>query len=553
MPVAPDAELLTLADWQQAYLAGASVRSLAGARLKRLAETAGDDPAWITVPDPAATEPRLAALDAALAAAPDRRAFLAARPLFGVPFAVKDNIDAAGWPTTAACPAYTRPADQDATVVRRLLDAGAVLAGKTNLDQFATGLVGTRSPYGHPVSTFDATRVSGGSSSGSAVLVSRGDVPFALGTDTAGSGRVPAAFNHIVGLKPTPGRISTAGVVPACRTIDCVSVFALTVDDAVAVAAVLEGHDEADPYSHFQPGTGLRSGALRIGVPQSPVLDRALGYPTAWAQVLDRLSAEGAEVVPLDFTPLDAIAALLYEGPWVAERYAAAETQMAGPAEAMDATVRAVIDRAGRYSAVDAFRGLYALAGQRRAAERLMRTVDLLLVPSVPSHPTLGEVAADPVGANAALGRYTNFVNLLGWSALAVPAGLTTRGLPFGITVIGPAQADAALADWARAWTAAAPQRLGATERVASRVPLLQPPALATEPAMTLAVVGAHLSGLPLNSQLTERQARLLQATRTAPHYRLHALPGSTPPKPGLQRVTQGGAAIEVEAVATPT
>lgn len=555
-PAAADAPLLTLADWQQAYLAGGTVRALAGARLTRLARQSESDPAWIAPPpaDAMACADRLSALDAALAAAPDRRAFLAARPLFGVPFAVKDNIDAAGWVTTAACPAYARRATRDATVVRRLLDAGAVLAGKTNLDQFATGLVGTRSPYGQPASTFDGTRVSGGSSSGSAVLVSRGDLPFALGTDTAGSGRVPAAFNHIVGLKPTPGRIGTAGVVPACRSIDCVSVFALTVDDAVAVAAVLEGPDDDDPYSDFHPGAprAARPGPLRIGVPHAPTLDRALGYPTAWSQVLDRLASEGAEIVPLDFGLLHEVAALLYDGPWVAERHAAARAQMEGPAAAMDPTVRAVIEHANRFSAADAFRGQYTLQALRRRCEPWWQQVDLLLVPSAPGHPTHAEVAADPVGANAALGTYTNFVNLLGWCALAVPAALTAGGLPFGVTAIGPAGADAALAEWARGWEASARQRLGATDRAAPGTRLLTLPALATPPAAPLAVVGAHLSGLPLNVQLTERGGRLLETTRTAPRYRLHALPGSTPPKPGLQRMAQGGAAIEVEVWSLP-
>ncbi|MBK6470715.1 MAG: allophanate hydrolase [Betaproteobacteria bacterium] len=454
-------------------------------------------------------------------------------PLLGVPFAVKDNIDIAGAPTTAACPAFEHTATQHATAVRRLIDAGAMWLGKTNLDQFATGLVGTRSPYGRPSCVADATRISGGSSSGSAVAVARGFVAFALGTDTAGSGRVPAGFNGLVGLKPTPGRVSTGGVLPACRTLDCVSVLAHTVDDAALVLAVIEGDDPADDYSAFAPGPARLPERLRLGVPRQALLDAAIGYDSAWRQALAHARSLGHEPVEIDFTPLHAVAALLYEGPWVAERHAACRAIFDHQPEALDPTVRSVIGRALAFGATDAFDGAYRLQALRRALAPLWDSVDALLVPTAPTHPTFDDVDADPVGVNSRLGTYTNFVNLLGWCALAAPAGRTPAGLPFGVTFIGRGGHDVALLHAARAW-------LGETARPTGRTPAVQ----ATLP---LAVVGAHLSGLPLNGQLTERGATLREATTTAPHYRLYALPGTTPPKPGLQRVADGGAAITVE------
>ena len=372
-------------------------------------------------------------------------------PLLGVPFAVKDNIDIAGQPTTAACPAFGFEAAASATVVQRLLDAGALWLGKTNLDQFATGLVGTRSPHGRPACVADATRISGGSSSGSAVAVAAGVVPFALGTDTAGSGRVPAAFNGLVGLKPTPGRVSTAGVLPACRSLDCVSVFAHTVDDAARVLAVIEGPDAADPYSAFEPGPAVLPAPARIGIPAAPELDAALGYDQAWQTTLQRLRDAGHELVPLDFGPLHEVAALLYEGPWVAERHAVVQGLLATQPDAFDPTVRRVIGRALDFSATDAFRGAYRLRELAAEVATLWQRVDQLLVPSTPTHPTFDEVDADPLGTNARLGTYTNFVNLLGWCALALPAVRTPGGLPFGVTAIAPGGFDVALPyseDW---------------------------------------------------------------------------------------------------------
>ena len=534
--------LPTVDGWLARIAAGADPVPMAqAARARALADaqTEAGRPVWIHLCDDAAWAAQLALLATRLAACGSRAEALRRHPLLGVPFAAKDNIDIAGAPTTAACPAHTHVPATSATVVQRLLDAGALWLGKTNLDQFATGLVGTRSPYGRPASVADSERISGGSSSGSAVAVARGLVAFALGTDTAGSGRVPAGFNGLVGLKPTPGRVSTAGVLPACRTLDCVSIFAHEVADAAHVLAVVEGPDAADPYSRFVPGPATLPARLRLGVPAQPRWFGDAGYAAAWAAARERASAQGHTVVELDFGPLDEVAALLYEGPWVAERHAVLQALMDTQPEALDATVRRVVARAGGFSATDTFRAQYRLQALQQRLAGLWTGIDALLVPTAPGHPRFAEVDADPVGTNAVLGTYTNFVNLLGWCALAVPAGRTNRGLPFGVTFIAPAGHDAALAATGREWTAAP----------APALPLRAP---ATEAVLPIAVVGAHLSGLPLNGQLTERRATLLRRTRTAPCYRLHELPGTVPPKPGLQRVPRGGASIELEVWALP-
>jgi len=537
----------TLGDWQRAYREeGEEPQALMDALLARLS---ADDTAWITRADEAAVRAQIAALD------PAQRTL---QPLWGVPFAVKDNIDVAGLPTTAACPAFATTPGQDAAVVARLRAAGAIVVGKTNLDQFATGLVGTRSPYGEVPNSFDPAYVSGGSSSGSASVVARGLVPFALGTDTAGSGRVPAGFNNLVGWKPTLGRQDMAGVVPACRSLDVVSIFALTVADAALVAAVMEGPQPGGPQR-----PAWLPARLRIGVPRSVQVDAAIGYDQAWQQALVQAQALGAQVVPVDMAPFEAVAALLYEGPWVAERYAVVQALIEAQPEQMDATVRAVIERARQFTAVDAFRAQYALQALVAQAAAVWQHIDVLMVPSAPTCPTRAAVAADPVLRNSELGLYTNFVNLLGLAALALPVGFTTAGLPFGVTFIAPGGSDAALARWGREWEDALPRVtalgagghvLGAGLRVsapADRV-LAQVPAAA--PSLLLAVVGAHLEGLPLHGQLQERGARLQARTRTAAHYRLCALPGTVPPKPGLARVAAGeaGTAIEVEVYELP-
>jgi len=528
----------TVADWLSRLAAGADpLPALQQARA--LALTARPLSLWIHLCPDASWGAQLARLSQRLAAEPDRATLLQRYPLLGVPFAVKDNIDIADEPTTAACPAFKHVAPHNATVVQKLLDAGALWLGKTNLDQFATGLVGTRSPYGRPASVADAARISGGSSSGSAVAVARGIVPFALGTDTAGSGRVPAGFNGLVGLKPTPGRVSTAGVVPACRTLDCVSVFTHTVDDAALVLALIEGPDAADAYSAFTPGAARLSPKLRLGVPKSADVDPACGYADAWAAAKGHALSLGHELVEIDFTPLHEVAALLYEGPWVAERHAACRAIFDEEPKAMDDTVRRVVAGAAAFSATQAFEALYRLRAMQQQLQALWLQVDALLVPTAPTHPRFAEVDADPLGVNARLGTYTNFVNLLGWCALAVPADPCDNGLPFGVTFIAPGGLDVALQDAARRWMNAA-----------------QPRAPAHSPAvravLPIAVVGAHLSGLPLNGQLLERGALLLETTTTAPSYRLYALPGTTPPKPGLQRVAECGAAIALEVWALP-
>jgi allophanate hydrolase len=523
--------------WQARVAAGSDLLG----PLQRVREQAAGDAGlavWIHLCPQASWQAQLATLADRLAATSDLASLQARYPLLGVPFAVKDNIDIAAEPTSAACPAYTYTARRHATVVQRLLDAGAIWVGKTNLDQFATGLVGTRSPYGRPSCLSDATRISGGSSSGSAVAVARGRVAFALGTDTAGSGRIPAGFNGLVGLKPTPGRVSTAGVLPACRTLDCVSIFSHSVADAAQVLGVIEGSDAADAYSAWSPGPATFPRRLRVGVPAAPPLDASIGYPAAWAEARAHLKSLGSEAVEIDFSPLHAVAALLYDGPWVAERHAVVRQLLHERPEALDPTVRQVIAKALGMTATDTFEAQYRLRAMQSALRAVWTQVDLLMVPTAPQHPTFEQLDADPVGANAALGLYTNFVNLLGWCALALPAGRTTSGLPFGVTFIAPGNFDAALARWGAQWC----------EESASRA-LAAP---ASEAVLPLAVVGAHLSGLPLNGQLTERGATLLSSTTTAASYRLYALPGTSPPKPGLQRVAMGGSAIEVEVWAVP-
>jgi allophanate hydrolase len=534
----------TLSELQQALRAGTvTVRQL---MQRFLAEQSQQAPtAWISLLPDATLLAQADACDAKLRSLGP--AALDAQPLLGIPFGVKDNIDVAGLPTTAACKRFASgPATAHATAVQRLVDAGAIAVGKTNLDQFATGLVGTRSPYGAVPNSFDPTRVSGGSSSGSAYAVAMGQVPFALATDTAGSGRVPAGFNNLVGLKPTPGRVSTHGVLPACRSIDCVSVLALTVSDAAQVLATFEGPDASDAYSQFELGPARLKPVLRVGIPSRPVLDGDAGYSALFAQATVHLQALGHEVVPLDFSPLHATAELLYSGPWVAERHAVVQELLDQDPEAFDPTVRSIIESARGFTATDAFRGLYQLRAAQRDTQAIWQQVDVLMVPTAPCHPSMAELAADPVGANAQLGTYTNFVNLLGWCALALPFGFTDSGLPFGVTFIAPAAHDAALARFGTRWQAGLELPLGALGRQAGApVTLMRPPA--STATMPLAVVGAHLSGLPLNGQLIERGAQLREATTTAAQYRLFALPGTVPPKPGLLRVASGGVAIAVE------
>ena len=476
-------------------------------------------------------------------------------PLYGVPVAVKDNIDVEGLPTTAGCPAFAYQPTRDATCVARLKRAGAIVVGKTNLDQFATGLVGVRTPYGIPRNPFNPALIPGGSSSGSAVAVAAGLVPLALGTDTAGSGRVPAGLQNIVGLKPSLGLVSTAGVVPACRTLDCVSVCALTVDDAFAALAAMAGPDAADPYSRPRAlgAVGPMPEGARLGAPK---LGQRLFFgdtasAAAYEAALARLAALGAAIVEIDIEPFYEAARLLYEGPWLAERYITARALIASAPESLHPVTRQIILGGAHGSAADAFAAFYRLEELRRVRDHAFREIDALALPTIPTAYTIDEVLADPIGLNSRLGTYTNFVNLLDLSALAVPAAMLRDGTPFGITLIAPAEQDAALASLGRRFHADTGLPLGATG--APQLPLAPAPKIAADGEIAVAVVGAHLSGMPLNRELKSFGARFLEETTTAPDYRLFALPGTTPPKPGLIRVGGGrGTAIAIEIWALP-
>ncbi|MGJ4971360.1 allophanate hydrolase [Bradyrhizobium sp. HKCCYLRH1073] len=470
-------------------------------------------------------------------------------PLYGVPVAVKDNIDVAGLPTTAACPAFAYTPSRDSTAVARLRAAGAIIIGKTNLDQFATGLVGVRSPYGIPKNPVRADLVPGGSSSGSAVAVSAGLVPLALGTDTAGSGRVPAMLNNIVGLKPSLGMISTSGLVPACRTLDCISVFSLTVDDAVAALSVLAAPDPLDPFSRDRPlgaVTAFPEG-VKLGIPRPGQViffgDKAAD--AAYGAAAARFVKLGAELVAFDLEPFYETARLLYEGPWVAERYLVIRDLLASDPDAIHPVTREITIGGARGSAADTFAALYRLQALRKVAERTFADIDALVLPTAPTAYTTADVLANPIELNSRLGTYTNFVNLLDLCGLAVPAAMRSDGVPFGITLLAPAGRDAALASLGRAFHADTALPVGAKP-----VPL--PPLAPVSPALhgdeiAVVVVGAHLSGMALNHELTSLGGRLLEATTTAPDYKLYAL-STTPPKPGMLRIGDGqGTAMAVE------
>ena len=488
--------------------------------------------AWICRPDPLAVLAQARAIDARIAAGE-------ILSLAGVPFAVKDNIDVAGLPTTAACPVFAYQPSETATVVARLLAAGAVLMGKTNLDQFATGLVGARSPYGAPQCVYNRDYVSGGSSSGSAVVVAAGLVAFALGTDTAGSGRVPAAFNGLIGFKPTKGRWSASGVLPACRTLDCVTVLSADVAGATLVDSVCVGFDAADAYSRQAPPTGAMLGqTFLFGVPRADqlVFMGDLQAEAFYARAAQRLTTMGGVAVEVDIAPLLEAAKLLYSGPWVAERTAAIEDLIRDQPAAVHPVVRVILQGGFGISAVDAFKGFYALADHTRAAEAVWRTVDTLLLPTTPTIYRLREVLAEPFALNGALGFYTNFVNLLDMSAIALPAGFRENDTGFGVTLIGPAWADPQLFDLARRYEEISPM---------PEAPALD---LTGKPqTVKLAVVGAHLAGMPLHWQITSRDAKLVSRTKTAAVYKLFAMTNTTPPKPALIHVGEGGAQIDLE------
>jgi allophanate hydrolase len=532
---------LDIAGLTAVYLSGvATPEQVLNAIFARIAAQ-GERPVWIDL----TPRDRLAAR---LADIHRRRGAGETLPLFGIPFAVKDNIDVAGLPTTAACPAFAYVPERSASVVEKLEAAGAIVVGKTNLDQFATGLVGTRSPYGIPASVFDPAYISGGSSSGSAVAVASGLVSFALGTDTAGSGRVPAGFNNIVGLKPTKGLVSTRGVVPACRSLDCVSIFAGTVDEALRVLEIAEGFDGEDEYSRPMPAEQACAMpvAFRFGVPADGL--EFFGDDAAaalYAQSVEHLQALGGTAVRIDFGPFRDTAHLLYQGPWVAERLSALRQYGFERPDAIHPVVWQVIGGALGITATESFEAFHTLARLIRAADAEWAKMDILLLPTTGTTYTINAVLADPVALNSNLGLYTNFVNLMDLSAVAVPGGFRPNGLPFGVTLVGRAFEDRKIAGLAdRLHRTLANPTVGGTG-----LPL--PPALpAVDPGVAriqVAVVGAHLTGQPLNWQLTDRKAAFIRLARTAPGYSLYALAGTVPAKPGLVRADAGGGLIELE------
>ncbi len=498
---------MTLSSIRESLTTGATIEQLIHEVYERIAAY-GDKSVWIFLRPEAEVLAEAAAMDPSL-------------PLYGVPFAVKDNIDVAGIPTTAACPAYAYTPQESAFVVDRLRSAGALLIGKTNLDQFATGLVGVRTPYGACHSVFHPEYISGGSSSGSAVAVAAGLVAFALGTDTAGSGRVPAAFNNIVGLKPTRGLLSVRGVVPACASLDCISIFAQTVEDASTLFDLAAEPDPEDRWSRAMPKLSARSNKVRLGVPTRLEFFGDQEYERLFNEAVDLMSSRGYELVPVEPAPFLKAARLLYEGAWIAERDHAVGEFIRSHPEDVNPTVRKIITENPPKTAIEAFSGFYELQRLRSKTSLIWNQIDALLVPTAPTSYRIQEVLDNPLEFNSRLGTYTNFVNLLDLSALAIPAGFRSDGIPFGVTLLAPAFEDRLLAAIA-------------TGSNTARGMIL------------LAVVGAHLTDQPLNHQLLERGASLVGTTTSSPRYRLHALP-THPPKPGLIRVDDGGSHIEVE------
>lgn len=532
----------TLREWQQHYrTAPDSLRTTLSLVSGSLSKT---DNAWLYLATAEQLEEQITRLETLRSQA---EGSLGALPLFGVPFAVKDNIDIAGWPTTAACPAFAYTAQADATVVANLKAKGAIVIGKTNLDQFATGLVGTRSPFGAVRNTFNPQYVSGGSSSGSASVLARGLVAFSLGTDTAGSGRVPAGFNNIVGLKPTKGWLSNTGVVPACRLNDAVSVFALTVADAQTVAHAAGGYDAADAYSRKNPHTAPFALPVqpRIAVPDRLEFFGDDLAEAAFSQALERLRQNGVTLETIDFTPFRELAGQLYYGAWVAERTVAVGAILEESPEAMDPVVRGIVASGLNYTACDAWRAEYLRAELARKINLALEGFDALVVPTSPTIRTLEEMAQEPVLYNSQFGIYTNFTNLADLSALALPAGMRADGLPAGITLIAPAWHDDALASFGRQWQRSLNLPLGATG-LAVKPEEFMVSAPLSPACVRVAVVGAHLTGMPLNFQLTRRNAVRAEQTTTTARYKLYALANTTPPKPGLVRA-EGGSAIIVE------
>jgi allophanate hydrolase len=491
-------------------------------------------------------EPYLAALDGKSAAD---------LPLFGVPFAIKDNIDLAGIPTTAACPAFAYTPERSATIVEQLIALGAVPLGKTNLDQFATGLNGTRSPYGECRNSVHPDYPSGGSSAGSSLAVALGVASFALGTDTAGSGRVPAALNNLVGLKASKGLISTAGVVPACRSLDCVTYFTSTAREASQLLGLTAKLDQRDDYSRSNPlwndasAFGVPRGGFRFGVPMQLEFLGCTESPGLFAATVEQLKALGGVPVPIDFTPFLQAARLLYAGPWVAERYLVAGSLIEAQPDAVLPVIKAVLEQAPAVSGVDTFRAQYHLQALKVICDQLMSDLDCVLTPAYPRPVTLAELHAEPVLRNSDLGYYTNFMNMLDYAAVALPAGFMANALPWGVTLFGRAFTDQYLLSLADAL-----QRQTELPLCGERSLNLPAPANPARHDMARVVVcGAHLDGLPLNWQLKQRGGRLIEATHSSPDYQLYALAGGPPFRPGMVRVAKGGVAVEVEVWQLPS
>lgn len=518
----------TLHDWQHAYAQGQfKLRDL----YDYVGSISNDDHAWIEIASQAQLEQQLQAL---LEQDP------AQLPLYGIPFAVKDNIDVVGFHTTAACKELSYLAQADATVVAKLKAAGAVVIGKTNLDQFATGLVGVRSPYGAVKNSFNPDYMSGGSSSGSSVVVANSLVPFSLGTDTAGSGRVPAGHNNIVGLKPTKGWFSTSGLIPACRTLDVISIFALTVDDAWTVAQIMQGFDQTDAYSRQHPENVPTTFSLgKIAIPAQLEFYGDEQSRAAFDVAITRLKELGYQVETIDFTVFNQLGSALYNRSWVAERTVAVEKKVSR--DLAHPVIQKIISQADQFSAKDVMQDEYDRADHARQIQQVLLNFDALMVPTAATIYPIAEVEADPIVKNSHMGAYTNFVNFADLSALALPNVIRADGLPSGITMIAPAWHDQALARFGQIWQQNNHLSLGTTNQKYQAYSKIE-----SSHAVKLAVVGAHLTQMPLNFQLTTRQAVLSQKTQTAASYKLYALSNSHPPKPGLQ-YSSTGSAIDVE------
>ncbi|WP_269914674.1 allophanate hydrolase [Acinetobacter sp. HY1485] len=519
-----DLKGLTIAQWQDAYRSKKIDLSILN---ELVAQFDPNDPAWISVVDSATLSQQLDALQG--------QEYL---PLYGIPFAVKDNIDVAGFATTAACKALQQIKQNDAYVVGLLKQAGAVVVGKTNLDQFATGLVGTRSPFGAVPNSFDAHYVSGGSSSGSASVVARGLVPFALGTDTAGSGRVPAGFNNIVGLKPSKGRFSNTGLVPACKTLDCISIFALTASDAGFVAHIMERYDPTDSYSQQNPHTSPAQFASspQFAVPKTLEFFGDTQSEQAFKQSLKQLKDFGATLIEIDFSAFEQLALQLYQGSWVAERTAVLQEFLTHHLDDFDPTVLKIVQQGEKFSAIDAYQAEYLRASLTRVIQNQLAQFDALIVPTSPTIHTLEEMQQEPIAYNSQFGTYTNFTNLADLSALALPATFRADGLPFGITLIAPKWHDQALVNFGEKWQKFINISLGALHKNLPTTIVSVP----VKGFVDVAVVGAHLTQMPLNHQLTQRNAVLISTATTSDHYALYDLNLGHPPKPGLVRQTQG-------------